>query len=229
MIIMISALNHGVYGYSPVRKSGGIFAKSTSNRKRAKETFTLNTAYKTKVLEFVSELAQNINSSKLATRDLESAFEDLEKDIKYKDERTIKDNFSNKGEQFVHALNNFVEDLETNESMPYIDNYMENVNITFEENKELLNNFGFTKENGKFYFSKSKLKGNSISNLLNNSGEYSQIFKQLNQSSVELSNRSVTEHINFKDLSYYFNYGISIYQNNSMELLGTGTIVNLKL
>lgn len=226
---MISALNHGVYGYSPTRKSGMIFAKSKSTQKKSKEAFTLNAAYKPKVIDFVSDLTCNINTSKLANRDLEKSFHNLEKDIRYKNEDNIKENISNSSEQLVLALNNFVQKVDSDNNTPYINEFVKNVNSAFEENRDLLGNIGLYKTDQGFSYNEVALEYNALSSLRENTTDYIDIFSKLSSSSNELSNKSFKDHVNFKDFSYYFNYGINLYENSNLALLGTGNIINLQL
>lgn len=227
---MISALNHGIYGYAPVRKSGVIFAKSNLKSKtNSRDVFVLNKAYKPKVLEFISDLTKNINSSRQATLSILETFEAVEKNSEYKSEKITKEKLLVQEEKLVDALNGFVENTLNENDVPAIENYMENTNKVFEENKEDLSMIGLSKNNDKFIFDKSKIEKISINELKENYEKYNDIFTKLNYSTNELSTKAVSEHINFKDFSYYFNYGINLYKNNSLELLGTGTIVNLKL
>lgn len=254
---MISALHYyGYFGNASNIKNNKIlqlpYRNAIENNKS--KSVKLETAYKKDVISYAKDLSQSVNEMKTISyallNDISEYVSDEINDGKSKRngtksdkyEKNSNDNkkekslfnlslseyFGNSLEKFTKALNKTVAFKKMSSQSRNFDDFAENI-AEIVNNSPSLNKLGISFKESSYYVDENAINNLDVEdamNLLKQS--YDSIVAVYNKTSDFLST-PLTDHMAFKNFSYYYSYSTGVMQNNLFSLFGAGTLVDLKL
>lgn len=255
---MISSLHYyGLFNTTKSTSVNRIpYKKSLENNKS--KSLKLDTAYKKDIISYAKDLSQSVNETKTISyevlKDITKLIPKELDDTKSKksssnskSNENDKDDNKNSGEgksslfgldigkylgeslnKFTTALNKTASFKESSSQSKTFDNFSENI-ADMVKYSPSLNQLGISFKEGSYHIDENAIDNLSVDdakNLLQQSYEdISKVYAETkNFLSVPLS-----DHMEFKNFSYYYSYSAGVVQNNSFNLFGTGTLVNLEL
>lgn len=255
---MISSLHYyGLFDTTKSNKINRLpYKKAIENNKS--KSLKLDTAYKKDIISYAKDLSQSVNEtktisyelindiSKLITNESDDATNKKYKTNAQNSENTKKNNkqkekdkssllglnlsehFGNSLNRFTEALNKTINFKESSSQSKSFDDFSENISDMIKYSPSL-NELGISFKDGSYHINQDAINNLSVDdakNLLVQS--YEDISKIYNETKNFLS-VPLSDHMAFKNFSYYYSYSAGVMQNNSFNLFGTGTLINLKL
>lgn len=227
---------------SPIYSSRKISKKSVEKINQKKENggyayaILLNKSYSNKVVNYAHTLYTSILDLKDSAKDLDYFIDEYktveEKISTLNDEKKKKVNeiFENKISKFTDDYNYAVEFANTQMHSQTLKNFslelsdilighkevLDSLNITGDFKNKIIKNFDLTDTTSKFSIDE---KLNSIKNLV----------EDIYDSTQYILSKPMSDHMNFKGLSYYYNYKLDKYEANTFELIEAGMIIDVIL
>ncbi len=221
---MISTL-HYYNSYTPfvldkekIRERKTSSYKTYSNKvKNSQMTYFLNKSLNDNVKSYMFELSSNFNGLKSTANNIyekiyyNSHMEDLEENI----------------EEFTHTYNRFIGFLEENtENSGGFTSILKNVKNFINENESTLKDIGINISNSGFLSIEEdkNINGKNI-----NKEKAKKFYLDFYDKMCDFMKEPMSNHMDFKDFSYYFNYGGDYNKNSSFKLIEQGLLVDITL
>lgn len=243
---MISSLHY--YGYfdnSISKKNNRVtqlpYKNAIENNKS--KSVKLDTAYKKDIISYAKDLSQSVNGTKTISYDLlnniSKYIPDKIEDYKDKENKNtsekeslfklnLDDNFTSALKKFASVLNKTTDFKEASSQSQNFNHFSESIEQLVKSSPSL-NALGLFFEDERYDVNEdaiNNLDDDYVLNLLEDS--YKDISDVYNKTSEFLS-APLTDHMAFKNFSYYYSYSTGVMKNNSFNLFSVGTLLNLKL
>ncbi len=193
------------------------YSKQASQYKDTELTYFLNKALNDNVKSYMFELSSNFNGLKNSAN---SIYEQMYYGLPT-------DNLEESFQDFTHTYNRFVGFLEENtENSSGFKNILEKTKNIVDSNISTLNDIGINISNAGFL----SLKNNMDIKKSNIDLEKAQKFYlDFYDKMCDFMKEPMSNHMNFKDFSYYFNYSGDYNKNSSFKLIEQGILVDISL
>ena len=198
-------------------------SSSYKNIKVAKEykntdfTYFLNKSLNDNIKSYMFELSSNFNSLKNISNNIyEKMYYNLPID-------TLDDNIEN----FISTYNRFIGFLQENiENSKHFENILENTKNTINNNLEILDSLGISVSNSGFLDVKedTNLDKNYI-----DKEDIKTFYNNLYNEICVFMKEPMSNYMDFKDFSYYFNYSCDYNKDKSFKIIEQGLLVNISL
>lgn len=192
-------------------------AKSIRQYKNTDFTYFLNKALNDNVKSYIFELSINFNSLKNISNNI---YEKMHYNLPVD---TLKDNIDN----FVLAYNRFVGFLQENiENSKHFENILNKTKNDINNNLKILDNLGINISSNGFLNIREglNLQENQIDKEETKSF-YNNIYEKICSFMVE----PMSNYMDFKDFSYYFNYSGDYNKNKSFKIIEQGLLLDISL
>lgn len=198
----------------------------TSKSGESTYEYSLNKAIKNEVISYATDISSNLNSIKETTNFLINRY--TRRDIVSKNE---KKNFADGLESFVNEINSFGYFYESTEkSSPALNGYEAVLSDRIEEYAEKLSYIGIKKDSeGTLAFDREAFEVIDKNNYIDHIFESAQMFKDIYDDTCEVMQLPLAEHMNFKNLDYYYNYTYIPKDKSEFKYIETGMLVDIKL
>lgn len=177
----------------------------------------LNKAYKSDVTSYIKDVANTVNDFKSVTSKLKKT---LVKRNKMSDDE-LKETVKYEKKDLIDAYNNIKEQLEKPVHSDGLKEFYENLNSTFETEKEAFKSMGLVYKDGTLRAIKTKPE-----NIRNNILEVVQAVDGLVEDTNEVLKKPLTEHMEFKGFNYYCNYNVDSLYKNTFKLVEEGMVLD---
>lgn len=188
-----------------------------------KFSYFLNKSSKKEIISYITQVSNNFNNLKSTSHYLA---------LRLNNNLSIKNGIENSSKQintFVKGYNQFLEFYNTNENAKInFYSYINSLQDIIYENKDILSKVGISiDKNNKLNIEESltsKLLLDCNSNVLNN---LKYVYDLIYQRTCDYMKSPLTDCMNFKNLSYYFNYSLYNNPNKTFPLIEGGLLVNI--
>lgn len=177
----------------------------------------LNKAYKSDVTSYIKDVANTVNDFKSATSKLKKT---LVKRNKVSEDE-LKENVKYEKKDLIDAYNNIKEQIEKPVHSDELKSFYENINSTFEREKDALKSMGLVYKDGTLRATKTKPE-----DIKNNILEVVQAVDSIIDDTNEVLKKPITEHMNFKGFNYYCNYNVDGLYKNTFKLVEEGMVLD---
>jgi len=191
------------------------------------ETYVLNKSLKKEVVGYATELSRAVNglkdSSKYIIRDVR-AFNKNEKEAGFMQTVAwMSDNISN----FVESYNRTISFANKNKDSRVLTEFADDLSYDLSVSLTALSRYHMTEDDGALLaFDESALKNDSKKNVRIANKQNLPFFEHVYDSSGKLLTAPLSEHMNFKNLKYYYNYKTGKISQDTFAIIGSGMIVN---
>lgn len=189
-------------------------------------SYLLNKSIKKEIVSYATDISRNLNSIKDTTRFIVNRYS---KDNVLDNDEI--ENFADGLEDFVNEINGFKEfyDSTSKESHP-LNGYNSMLNTRLDENKQNLSEVGVIKDNNNILsFDRDKFKSIENKKYIDNIFSCADLFNEIYNDTCEVMQLPMTEHMNFKNLDYYYNYAYEPTNKTAFKFIETGLLVDIKL
>ena len=192
--------------YSPYRQK---------RYKNNEKSYVLNRSLNNNIKSYMSELASNFNGLKNISNNI---YEKISSNFSMKD---LQENFG----KFADSYNNFVKFIHQNEGgSKKFKKILNSLQNTVESNEEILDDLGIKLDNDFLNFDTEKYN-KSIIDLSKIKNFCSDIYSKI----CDFMKEPMSNYMNFKDFSYYFNYSSDYNKNNAFKVIEQGMVVDISL
>lgn len=212
---------------SPIKKvdkAAKVYGTQTRKSESADSSFFLNKAFKNKVFKYVNSLSRGINGIKNISNYITDRLDS--EDLTYDE---LNERVSMALESFVGRFNDFRNLSEDNkEHAVFIEDYANRLRNRVVDNAQNLERAGVTvNDSGELYFDKNNYRGIPVSELDGVVSGLKGTFKEIYKDTFDIMSVPMSEHMNFKDLDYYYNYMYSPTDPNTFRIIETGMLVDI--
>lgn len=191
--------------------------KQANQYKNTELTYFLNKSLNDNVKSYMFELSANFNGLKnVANRIYEKIYYNLPNDV-------LEESLEN----FTSVYNRFVGFLEENsENSNGFKNILNKTKSIIEENSDILNKLGINISESGFL----NLNADEALNMSNiDTDKTQQFYLNLYDKMCSFMQEPMSNHMDFKDFSYYFNYSGDYDKNKSFKVIEQGILVDISL
>lgn len=195
----------------------------------------LNKTFSVNIVNYAYDLYTNIIDLKDSSKELEYFINDY---------KTVEDKIANADDEKKQRVNQMFEDR--------IDDFIQNYNSALQFSKkqkhsQSLLTFSYELDDIQHEYSpvlksmdisgdQSLVKPFDLTNIKNNKQDITEKLEAIKSLANEIYtctqnilDKPMSEHMNFRDLNYYYNYKFDRYESNTFVLIETGMIINLAL
>lgn len=200
-------------------------------------SFFLNKSYKSETVNYAETISLDLNSIKNSVKNI------INKTLSSFNFETLKDSFKSELKEFEKKYNIYSDFAEQNKNnSPLLSNFADNLKFRIDANYSVLSKFGLfyadvsmeQSENDldqslKLFFDESFFNSLSKEEISEGFNELQNFCKQIYNDTCEIMTVPMEEHMNFKNLSYYYNYIFSKENYNTVKIIETGMLVDISL
>ncbi|MCI8804494.1 MAG: hypothetical protein HFE59_01105 [Clostridiales bacterium] len=215
------------------RKTSSFSGQSEENKNEY--SFFLNKSFKNEIVNYAETISIDLNSIKNLAKNI------INKTDSYFD--TVKENLKSELKEFKKRYNTYTDFADKNyKHSPLLSNFSDSLKYRVESNYELLSKFGISyvggnvdadenleSEYGKLFFDENYFDSLSTKNISENIKELREFCKSIYNDTCEIMTVPMEEHMNFKNLNYYYNYIFSNEKPNTVKIIETGMLVDIIL
>lgn len=196
----------------------------------------LNKTYSNKIVDYAHTLYTSILDLKDSAKDLDyfvDEYKIVEDKIETLDEerkRKVNEMFEDKVSKFIDDYNNAVRFADTQIHSQSLKDFSSELSDVLNEHKQVLDSLDISGDNENQIIKNfdltnvsDKLSIDEKLNCLQN------LIEDIYDSTQYILSKPMSEHMNFKGLSYYYNYKLDKYEANTFELIEAGMIVDIIL
>ncbi len=199
-------------------------------------SFFLNKTYKTEIVNYAESISLDLNSIKNAAKNI------INNSLSSFNFESLKENFKSELHELEKKYNMYINFAEKNKNnSPLLSNFANSLKYRVETNLDILSKFGISYENtnpdsddynadlSKIIFDKDFFDSLSQSYISENVTEFKDFCKSIYDDTCEIMTVPMEEHMNFKNLNYYYNYIFSNENHNTVQIIETGMLVDIIL
>ncbi len=224
---------------SSVEKSSNLerqslFKKNEKNDNPDDKVY-LNRSLKKDVVDFANNLSKSVLTVKDSSKYLlfkMDKFDDVEEDfdsegLEDADRESTYDELNN----FAKSLNRSSDFLENQQQSQGIVNFSGKISELMGENADSLGKLGITKssEDGKVTFDESVVQNLNSVDLISAVKNIKPMVKEIYNDSKHILESPLSNHMNFKGLTYYYNYKYPSIKQDTFKLIESGLVVDVLL
>lgn len=189
-------------------------------------SYFLNKSIKSEVVSYAQDISKNLNSIKDTTKYLTNRYSKA--NISGEGERN---NFADGLEDFVNQVNDFNSFFEsTDKDSAVLKGYDNMLEDRIVEKEEVLSVLGVERnEDGALSFDKDKFNEIKSENYIDNIFDCADLFNEIYKDTCEVMEIPLAEHMNFRNLDYYYNYTYAPKNKEAFKLIETGLLVDICL
>lgn len=194
----------------------------------------LNKTFSTAIVDYAQNLSSSVLDLKDSSKEL-SYFIDEYKTVEDKINLLSREKKQKVNEMFEDKVNEFTENYNTAIEFAYSQKHSKSLLDFSNELLELRDEYKNAFYDVGIYDTDSTIKNFDITNVQN----MDSIVEKLNciksfvdeiyYSTQSMLNRPMSDHMNFRGLSYYYNYKLDRYESNTFELIESGMIIDVAL
>lgn len=227
---------------SPIYSSRKISKKSIEKINQKKENggyayaILLNKAYSNRVVNYAHTLYTSILDLKDSAKDLDyfiDEYKTVEEKISTLDDekkKKVNEMFENKISKFTDDYNYAIEFANTQIHSKTLKDFSSELSDVLAEHKQVLDSLEITGDSEnkiiKNFDLTDTLDKLSIDEKLNS---IKSLVEDIYDSTQYILSKPMSDHMNFKGLSYYYNYKLDKYEANTFELIEAGMIIDVVL
>lgn len=212
------------------------FSSETENNKN-EYSFFLNKSFKSEIINYAETISLDLNSIKNAAKNI------INKTDSYFD--TVKEYLKTELKEFSKRYNSYTDFADKNHKhSPLLSTFSDSLEYRVESNYEILSKFGISyvendiirenNENGKdgyinLFFDENYFDSLSNKEIRENINELREFCKSIYDDTCEIMTVPMEEHMNFRNLNYYYNYIFSNEKPNTVKIIETGMLVDIVL
>ncbi len=197
---------------------------NTSPKEKVNQQNFLNKTNNKEVIDFMQEVASNVNTFKTALSGLSSDIKYIKKFKTFdeEDERLIENDL----EDLTNSINKIKHIIDNNKrrtNTKKMEEFEKRISDRYEENKDLFNKLGIDFVDGNFV-KKQKMDSEHF---IENISTYEDKIGDLNEATNDFLNVPMTEFVQFKNLNYYVNYNFKNKLSDTFKLIESGSLLNV--
>ncbi len=233
---MITMLQYSVgYRYAlnnrktnSTQKSSGIKNLDKVYKTSAKENINrqnfLNKTNNKEVIDFMKEIAGNVNTFK-------TALSSLSTDIKYikkfktfddEDEKLIEEDLNNLTSS-LNKIRNIIDDNKDKTNTKKMEKFEKRIFDNYEKHKKEFEKLGIEYVDGEF----KKNKKMDSDYFIKNIDSFKEKIDSLNEETNKFLDVPMTEFVQFKNLNFYVNYSFKNKYSDTFKLIESGSLLNI--
>ncbi len=199
---------------------------NNTNEDENEYSFFLNKAFKTEIVNYADTISSDLNSLKKIAKDL------VYNQYNNFNAENFNDTLKNKLNEFGKKYNqykNFAE--ENSKQSPLLSTFLDNLEYRVETNMECLEkfNFSYDTETKELFFDEEAFDSLDFSIIANNYSDLQNFCSTIYDDTCEIMTVPMEEHMNFKNLNYYYNYIFSNEKHNTVKIIESGMLVDISL
>lgn len=202
-------------------------AKSSSAKSgNSPYSYLLNKALKKDLVSFATDISSNLNSIKDTARFIVNRY--TKKNVASEEE---KNNFADGLEDFANEVNSFSAFYEnSSKESTALAGFDSVLSGRLNSKRDSLEKLGLSiDEGGQLSFNRDKFDSIADENYIDSIFECAELFDSVYNDTCEVMQLPLSEHMNFKNLNYYYNYTYAPKDKNSFKFIETGLLVDIKL
>ncbi len=189
-------------------------------------SFFLNKAYKSEVVRYAENISKDFNSIKNIARSIS---------YKMKDPYFA---FENKRELIAESLDELTEKYNTYKDFafenakhsPILNSFFESLKYRVDFDAETLSVFGISEnEEERLIFDRNAFDSMSVDDFERQRDGLEGFCDSVYNDTCEVMTVPMEEHMNFKNLNFYYNYIYSSEEHNTVKIIETGMLVDISL
>ncbi len=190
-------------------------------------SFMLNKSLKSDVVEYARGVSNGVLSIKNISNNVVINMENFNKNLHKKDYEAIKEWIREDISWFANNYNKGVNFLSSQSHSPTLNEYANTLKIFISENSDLLLQIGLNVDkNGQISFNETTFKNLNQSSTTAAISEAIAIFQGIYNFSIDVLKEPLSEHMNFKNLNYYYNYKLGTMFSDTFKLIESGMIID---
>lgn len=198
---------------SPYKKYNSEYEKYKSTER----TYFLNKSLNDNIKSYMFELSSNFNGLKNIAN---STYEKIHYGVS-------PDNLEENFESFTHTYNRFIGFLEENtENSTGFTKILEKTKNIINKNVDILKDIGINISKSGFLSIK---EDNSTKNTTVDNEEIKKFYHNIYDEMCNFMSQPMSNYMDFKDFSYYFNYSNDYNKNSSFKLIEQGMLVDISM
>jgi len=187
-------------------------------------SFFLNKSLKNEVINYASTVSREFNSIKDTARFMQNNLNDNS----FEKKENANNIFYGMND-FVNQYNSYLEFADDNDQNSNIlRSYADEIVDIVSKNKDELESIGIKMDDGGRLSIDEEIFGN-IDAVKNVSDNIKNMYSDIYKNTCQAMNAPLSQHMNFKNLSYYYNYKYASIDYNSFDVMDTGMLVDIKL
>jgi len=210
------------------------FSAEQSEENKNEYSFFLNKSFKNEIVNYAETISMDLNSIKNSAKNI------INNTDSYFD--TVKDNLKNELKEFKKRYNAYTDFADRNyKHSPLLLNFADSLKYRVDSNYGILSKFGVSyakddiidengdNDRGKLFFDEDFFDSLSPKDISANIKELREFCKSIYSDTCEIMTVPMEEHMNFKNLNYYYNYIFSNEKANTVRIIETGMLVDISL
>ncbi len=205
-------------------KTGSDLSDESSEREYG---FFLNKTFKNEVVNYAETISNDLNSIKNSVKNVINKIND-----NYFNYSSKLGNLKNELSEFVTKYNSYKDFARENyKHSPLLSNFSDSLRFRVENNQTILSKFGiyYNGEINEMSFDGEVFDSLSVKDVLSDISGLMNLCGAIYDDTCEIMTIPMEEHMNFKNLNYYYNYIFSNENHNTVKIIETGMLVDISL
>ncbi len=201
----------------------------TDNKKQIAENsdFLLNKSLTAEVIRYVRNISDSVVGTKDSANNVVKDIENFNQNVFNRDYETARRWIAEDLEDFVNSYNFSLDFLNNQEHSRVLKIYAEVIQDIISDGMDRLWRLGIMKDdNNALSFNLFNFNATDKTDFNLALGENINIFDRIYQVSSHTLTIPMTHHMNFKGLSYYYNYRMGTVEDETFKIIESGLIVN---
>lgn len=197
-------------------------------------SFFLNKSFKDEIVNYAENISMDLNSIKNSAKNI------INKTHSYFNIDSVKNNLKKELKDFEKRYNMYTDFADKNyKNSPLLSNFSDSLKYRVETNYDVLSKFGISYiedtsdetdlKSKKLFFNESLFDSLSQKDVSDNIKNLREFCKTIYDDTCEIMTVPMEEHMNFKNLDYYYNYIFSNEKHNTVQIIETGMLVDISL
>lgn len=188
----------------------------------------LNKTMKQEVREYARGVSDSVVSTKESSKNTVRDMTEFNKNAFKRSYDTAKMWIQYDLEEFASSYNDSTEFLSDQKHSQSLRSFSERLTDNVQASAAQLEDLGLSMNNdGKLNFNVAKFNELSESRLNSAIGESINVFQEIYNDAGEILTEPLKEHMNFKNLGYYYNYKLGRMESDTFKMIESGMLVDL--
>jgi len=222
------------YLLSHLERTGAVIQRKQPITQRAEiapnAAFMMNKALKLDVLNYVRGISEAVNGTRESARFVISEMRSFNQNA-FEHGLLYASKMVSVGlARFAKAHNNSVEFMESQEHSPFLYSFAQEIIELFDGARYELAMMHLLTDDGRtLTFDPKGFESRDVGELNSAFSNSIGLFSEVYRGASQLLTAPLTEHINFRNLSYYYNYKLGTVIADTFKLIDSGIIINTKI
>lgn len=213
--------------YAHSNKNDSVLNSQQSGNSEKEYSFFLNKTFKNEIVNYAETISNDLNSIKNSVKNVVNKMSN-----NYFNYDSEVENLKYELEEFTEKYNSYKDFAEKNyRHSPLLSNFSDSLKFRVENNKDILSKFGvfYDDELNEISFDINVFDSLSSKEILNDVSNLKRLCGEIYNDTCEIMTVPMEEHMNFKNLNYYYNYIFSNENHNTVKIIETGMLVDISL